>query len=44
MRLHKNDISNIKTLAKRGDVFELLAKSFAPSIQGHNNIKKAIVL
>lgn len=44
MRLHKADIQNIKQLSKRDDVFELLAKSFAPSIQGHMNIKKAVIL
>ena len=44
MRLHKNDISNIKMISKREDIFELLAKSFAPSIQGHTNIKKAVIL
>lgn len=44
MRLHKADIQNIKQLSKRDDVFELLSKSFAPSIQGHMNIKKAVIL
>lgn len=38
------DMKNIKTIAQRNDVFDLFAKSFAPSIQGHPFIKKAIVL
>ncbi|KAL3235552.1 MCM DNA helicase complex subunit MCM3 [Nakaseomyces bracarensis] len=38
------DIRNINKLAKRKDVFELLAQSLAPSIYGHENIKRAILL
>lgn len=38
------DIKNIREIAERDDVLELLAKSLAPSIYGHNHIKKALVL
>ena len=38
------DIKNIREIAKRDDVLELLAKSLAPSIYGHDHIKKALVL
>lgn len=45
-REHLNDldIRNINKLAKRSDVFEILAQSLAPSIYGHENIKRAILL
>lgn len=38
------DIKNIREIAEREDVLELLAKSLAPSIYGHDHIKKALVL
>ncbi|KAJ5934323.1 DNA replication licensing factor mcm3 [Penicillium verhagenii] len=38
------DIRNINKIAKKKNVFELLAKSLAPSIHGHDYIKKAILL
>lgn len=38
------DIRNINKLAKRKNVFDLLAQSLAPSIFGHDYIKKAILL
>ncbi|CAG8436301.1 3035_t:CDS:10 [Diversispora eburnea] len=38
------DLKNIKEVAKRTDIFELLSKSLAPSIFGHDIIKKAILL
>lgn len=38
------DISKIKDIAKREDVFDLLANSIAPSIYGHIWIKKAVTL
>ena len=38
------DIRNINTVAKRKNVFELLSQSLAPSIYGHDHIKKAILL
>ncbi|KAF2747870.1 DNA replication licensing factor MCM3 [Sporormia fimetaria CBS 119925] len=38
------DIRNINKLAKNKRVFELLSQSLAPSIYGHDYIKKAILL
>ncbi|KAG5299907.1 DNA replication licensing factor MCM3 [Histoplasma capsulatum G186AR] len=38
------DIRNINKLAKKKNVFELLSQSLAPSIYGHDYIKKAILL
>ncbi len=38
------DIRNINKIAKRKNVFDLLAQSLAPSIYGHDYIKKAILL
>lgn len=38
------DIKNIKSLSERKDLFDLLSKSIAPSIQGHEFIKKGILL
>ena len=38
------DISNIKKIGKRKDVFDLISTSLAPSIFGHDMIKKAILL
>eukprot|EP00457_Paulinella_chromatophora_P002022 gb/GEZN01002026.1/.p1 GENE.gb/GEZN01002026.1/~~gb/GEZN01002026.1/.p1 ORF type:complete len:873 (+),score=204.22 gb/GEZN01002026.1/:19-2637(+) len=40
----EQDIVNIRSISKRPDVFELLSRSVAPSIFGHDFIKKAIVL
>ncbi|KAF7320189.1 DNA helicase [Mycena kentingensis (nom. inval.)] len=39
-----NDIRNINQFAKRSNIFSQLAKSLAPSIYGHEYIKKAILL
>jgi DNA replication licensing factor MCM3 len=39
-----SDLRNIRKLGKEKDVFNLLAKSLAPSIFGHDEIKKAILL
>ena len=39
-----NDIQNIRAVAKRDNVFNLLARSLAPSIYGHSFIKKALLL
>ncbi|CAN1230607.1 DNA replication licensing factor MCM3 [Linum grandiflorum] len=39
-----DDIKNIKKIAERADVFDLLGNSLAPSIFGHSWIKKAVVL
>lgn len=38
------DIRNIRALAKREDVFELLSRSMAPSIYGHRFVKRALTL
>lgn len=38
------DIRNIEKQARRKDIFELLSQSLAPSIFGHDHIKKAILL
>ncbi|KAI1954986.1 MCM DNA helicase complex subunit [Ophidiomyces ophidiicola] len=38
------DIRNINKLSKKKKVFELLSQSLAPSIYGHDHIKKAILL
>ena len=44
LRLTAEDTRAIKKVAKRADCFELFAKSLAPSIYGHDNIKRAMVL
>ena len=38
------DIRNINKVSKKKNVFELLSQSLAPSIYGHEHIKKAILL
>ncbi|KAI9739156.1 MAG: MCM DNA helicase complex subunit [Cirrosporium novae-zelandiae] len=38
------DIRNINKVAKKRNVFDLLSQSLAPSIYGHDYIKKAILL
>lgn len=38
------DIREINKVSKRKNVFELLSQSLAPSIYGHDHIKKAILL
>lgn len=38
------DIRQINKLGKREDIFELLSSSLAPSIFGHEHIKKALLL
>jgi DNA replication licensing factor MCM3 len=42
--MHDRDIKNIRELAGKGNVFEKLARSIAPSICGHDYIKKALLL
>ncbi|AMD21663.1 HFL193Wp [Eremothecium sinecaudum] len=42
--LSDNDIRNINKLSKREDVFDLLSQSLAPSIYGHEHIKRAVLL
>lgn len=43
-RISDIDIRNINRVAKKRNVFELLSQSLAPSIYGHDYIKKAILL
>ena len=38
------DIRNINKISKKKNVFDLLSQSLAPSIYGHDHIKKAILL
>ena len=38
------DVRNINKLSKKDDIFGLLSESLAPSIYGHDYIKKAILL
>ncbi|KAE9363644.1 MCM-domain-containing protein [Stipitochalara longipes BDJ] len=38
------DIRNINKIAKKKNLFDLLSQSLAPSIYGHEHIKKAILL
>ena len=38
------DIRNINKISKKRNIFELLSQSLAPSIYGHDHIKKAILL
>lgn len=42
--LSEQDLKNIKKLAKDKDVFNILGESVAPSIEGHLNVKKSILL
>lgn len=37
------DIKNIRRMSRHKDIFELLARSLAPSIYGHEEVKKAIL-
>ncbi|KCV69575.1 minichromosome maintenance protein 3 [Fonticula alba] len=39
-----HDIQNIRKIGRRGDIVELLSRSLAPSIYGHDTIKRAILL
>ncbi|KAG0141938.1 hypothetical protein CROQUDRAFT_67827 [Cronartium quercuum f. sp. fusiforme G11] len=43
-QLTEMDLRNIKKVAKRRGVIKLLAESLAPSIFGHEHIKKAVLL
>ncbi|CCE66012.1 hypothetical protein TPHA_0O00410 [Tetrapisispora phaffii CBS 4417] len=38
------DIRNINKVSKRSDIFDLLSQSLAPSIYGHDHIKRAVLL
>ena len=44
MALSDLDIRNINKIARRRGVFDLLAESLAPSIYGHEYLKKAVLL
>ena len=44
VKLTEEDINNIKKIAKRKDVIELLADRLIPEIKGHLTIKKAVFL
>lgn len=43
-KIDAQDIQNIKKIAKRKDLFDVLANSVAPSIYGHHSVKKGILL
>lgn len=38
------DLLNVREFAKREDAFDILSRSIAPSIYGHAEIKKALLL
>jgi DNA replication licensing factor MCM3 len=42
--MSESDIKNIKKLSKEKDLFDILGGSIASSIEGHNTVKKAILL
>lgn len=41
--ISREDLQMCKKMAKHGDIFEMLSKSLAPSIHGHEFVKKAIL-
>ncbi|XP_058130210.1 DNA replication licensing factor Mcm3 [Anopheles ziemanni] len=43
LNVTREEINMCKKLAKNNDIFELLSKSLAPSIHGHEYVKKAIL-
>lgn len=43
-QLSSADIQQIRSLSRRSDVFELISRSLAPSIYGHEYVKKAVAL
>ena len=43
-QLSAADIQQIRSLSRRSDIFELISRSLAPSIYGHEYVKKAVAL
>lgn len=43
-QLSSADIQQIRSLSRRSDIFELISRSLAPSIYGHEYVKKAVAL
>jgi DNA replication licensing factor MCM3 len=43
-RITGDDLRHIKEISNREDAFDVLANSFAPSIYGHDFIKRAMIL
>ncbi|KAG9017536.1 MCM DNA helicase complex subunit [Tulasnella sp. 427] len=44
LKISPGDVHNITKMSKRKDIFDLLSQSLAPSIYGHDHIKRAILL
>ncbi|XP_075523240.1 DNA replication licensing factor MCM3 homolog 2 [Primulina tabacum] len=44
LQYSSDDMKNIRKISERGDAFDLIANSLAPSIYGHSWIKKAVIL
>jgi DNA replicative helicase MCM subunit Mcm2 (Cdc46/Mcm family) len=44
IQLSMDDIKQMQTIAKRNKLLETMASSIGPSIQGHLNIKKGVLL
>ena len=42
--LSEHDIKNIREIAKKKDVLDLLGRSIAPTIEGADNVKKGLLL
>ena len=43
-QLSPGDVQQIRSLSRRSDIFELISRSLAPSIYGHEYVKKAVGL
>lgn len=43
-QLSSADVQQIRSLSRRSDIFELISRSLAPSIYGHEYVKKAVAL